>query len=364
MSSDMNAMLMKTLSNVFYTMATLLFIVSCSNVKESQCKVLNIDRTQEDVVCLELENFSKMEFELTPKSILGTVSAVIPIGDKWLVQTKNSLLCFDENGKFVDEVGSHGRGPGEHLDIKSVCVSGDTVVVWSTNSKFNFYVLDGNHYRFVESQASPKDLSHLIGLFYADNQFPFYLVQNVWNGTPGVKTPVLTAYDKSWNAMDSSVATIPSGGWSISSPFSSTTDAVYFGTLASDTVHVVKEGKIAPAFSYQWGRSAFPKEVQGSYSTILPYIIEHPKDFCILHQRSVISKNGDVIYAQIYAAETSMLLRYDLRTDENQIYSLKHKDGTKASIQCILNAASDYVYVVTSASDNNGNPSMYKITFD
>lgn len=74
MSSDMNAMLMKTLSNVFYTMATLLFIVSCSNVKESQCKVLNIDRTQEDVVCLELENFSKMEFELTSKSILNAAS--------------------------------------------------------------------------------------------------------------------------------------------------------------------------------------------------------------------------------------------------------------------------------------------------
>ena len=77
-------------------------------------------------------------------------------------------------------------------------------------------------------------------------------------------TPVLTLYDKAWNIVDTSLAVLPSGGWRISSPFTSSGDAVYHSTLASDTIHMIKDGRITPRFSFDWRESALPQEKRGS----------------------------------------------------------------------------------------------------
>ena len=129
---------------------------------------------------------------------------------------------------------------------------------------------------------------------------------------------------------------------------------------------MVKDGRITPRFSFDWGESSFPKEVRGSYSRIIPYIIENPKEFRILHFRSYISEDGDFIFSLLHAAGNSILLRYDLRADKPELYAFRHADGTPAVIQYIFSSSQNIVNVVVSPPDSKeeANPSVYKIVLN
>lgn len=342
-------------------------VASCAHDSEKGCRILNVDKKESDIQYLKLEDYSKIELEFSKSSIVGSVSAVFAYGDKWLIQTTRRLLCFERDGNYLCDIGRYGRGPGEHLDIQSVYVVGDTIAILSSSRKIDMYVNSGNSFRFIESKELPANIPRPVALLYADTEFPDYVyAQNLYNGTPGVTTPVLTLYDKAWNIVDTSLAVLPSGGWRISSPFTSSGDAVYHSTLASDTIHMIKGGRITPRFSFDWGESAFPQEARGSYSRILPYIIENPKDFRILHVRSYISEDGGFIFSLLHAAGKSILLRYDLRADKPELYAFKHADGTPAVIQYIFSSSQNIVNVVVSPPDSkeDANPSIYKIVLN
>lgn len=343
-------------------------MVSCtSHHSKMECRVLNVDKAESDIQYLKLQNYSKLEFEFSKNSIIGSLAAVLPYGDMWLVQTTRRLLCFENDGRYLCDIGRYGRGPGEHLDIQSVCILDDTVAIFSAGRKIDKYVNSGSGFRFVDSKVLPANISRPVALLYADKKFPdYFFVQNLYNGTPGVTTPVLTVYDRAWNEVDTSLAVLPSGGWRISSPFTSSGDAVYHSTLACDTIHMVKDGRITPRFSFDWGESSFPKEVRGSYSRIIPYIIENPKEFRILHFRSYISEDGDFIFSLLHAAGKSILLRYDLRADKPELYAFRHADGTPAVIQYIFSSSQNIVNVVVSPPDSKeeANPSVYKIVLN
>ena len=343
-------------------------MVSCtSHHSKMECRVLNVDKAESDIQYLKLQNYSKLEFEFSKNSINGSLAAVFPYGDMWLVQTKRRLLCFENDGRYLCDIGRYGRGPGEHLDIQSVCILDDTVAIFSAGRKIDKYVNSGSGFRFVDSKVLPANISRPVALLYADKKFPdYFFVQNLYNGTPGVTTPVLTVYDRAWNEVDTSLAVLPSGGWRISSPFTSSGNAVYHSTLACDTIHMIRDGRIIPKYSFDWGESAFPQDVRGSYSRILPYIIENPKEFRILHFRSYISEDGDFIFSLLHAAGKSILLRYDLRADKPELYAFIHADGTPAVIQYIFSSAQNTVNVVVSPPDSKeeANPSVYKIVLN
>lgn len=95
------------------------------------------------------ELFSEIRYlplETNPNCLIGYMNVKV-FGKNILINSFDgggNIYRFSENGKFLNEVGKKGRGPGEYEDAKDVCIFGDTVYVVSNfSSSILCYSLDG-----------------------------------------------------------------------------------------------------------------------------------------------------------------------------------------------------------------------------
>ncbi len=110
--------------------ATLLLSVYCSSDRTQAPEVLNLPPAGEDL--LNVSNFADtvlyVPLETTEESLIGNISGLWINDSIMLVSTGNRLLMFSESGKYMHQVGSNGRGPGEYNYIYHFDVIRDTII--------------------------------------------------------------------------------------------------------------------------------------------------------------------------------------------------------------------------------------------
>lgn len=131
----------------------LLFLASCKNSENSAPDLIyqvNLERDISNISSIPLSYLgNKLEYiplETDSKCLIRQISN-ISITDSFLfVSDYNRLLLFGRDGKFIRQIGSPGRGPGEYskvrdfeidLDNKEVYVlEGRKVLVYDFNGRF------------------------------------------------------------------------------------------------------------------------------------------------------------------------------------------------------------------------------------
>lgn len=71
---------------------------------------------------------------------------------------KSSIFCFDDEGKFIFEIGKQGKGPGEYVTLSDAEISYDNksiIAVDQDQKKYISYDLDG---RFIKEERIPAKL--------------------------------------------------------------------------------------------------------------------------------------------------------------------------------------------------------------
>lgn len=86
--------------------------------------------------------------ETTPKSLIGQILKIEIHGDKIFIleKTRSRLLVFSNKGKFLNQIGTKGRGPHEYSTIRDFCLdpkNKKAIVYDDRGSKLVYYNYDG-----------------------------------------------------------------------------------------------------------------------------------------------------------------------------------------------------------------------------
>lgn len=248
----------------FALLTTLLLLTSCNNSDHGNSDLpynVNLERDIDNISSMPLSYLgSKLEYiplETDSTCIIKSISNVF-VSDSFLfVSDYYRLLLFNKSGKYIRQIGSNGRGPGEYsrvldfvVDEKSrevYVLSSRQVLVFDFNGQFNRDFKLG----FPSNQFVLNESNELV-------LHPFNLAQ-------ATDEPVYSWYILNKNGKDR--AKIPNelkrvnGGIIIpNSPLYMYNDTLHFMEFGIDTLYSYKNNVKKPHVIFYAGNLKFPPD--------------------------------------------------------------------------------------------------------
>lgn len=246
---------------VFFSL--LISIVACTKKVESEneISVLKVNWNQIgeklDYSYLMEDSVQVIPLEDRDDCLVGKVSKLILQNDLIYIadELNQSVFVFDLNGKFVSRIHAEGSGPGEYVNITSFTVLGQDIVVFDHLLKRLFFykpsgeyvrsinvssvwatdlfVMDGRIYLFNDDSSSASGFYHLFIIDPENND----KIENEFPFTP-----------KNYDA-----------GWGIKSYYAKLKDEALITCFPFDTLYQVKNDKVAPAYTVDFGNRRLPE---------------------------------------------------------------------------------------------------------
>lgn len=98
-----------------------------------------------------IEKTKVIKLETTSESLItNAVKVLLHDNGNIIIQDMKSVLCFDNNGKFLHTIGARGRANSEYQSLRDICIAqnGDITILDGMN-KVIFY--DGETGKFIKS---------------------------------------------------------------------------------------------------------------------------------------------------------------------------------------------------------------------
>ncbi len=117
--------------------------------------------------------FQYISLETSPGCLIGKIHQLEFDGEHIVVADAERILLFDKTGRFIRQIGSSGKGPGQYVKISDIAlnpVTGILAVVPIYESQIILYDLQNHHLATVKVSPKPdhitwSDEGHLIGAF-------------------------------------------------------------------------------------------------------------------------------------------------------------------------------------------------------
>jgi hypothetical protein len=197
--------------------------------------------------------------ETTPNSVLGSLNGVglslakIIFSDSFIfISDGEKLLQFDMSGKFIKQIGTVGRGPGQYLEPINFCIDEKKRNIYIINGRsvmefdFNGHYKGSSQYEWPSVLFMPVDTGNFI--FYISS-FPVHTNNTVysWYVTDLHCNPVskLVNFHKRINVPG------PRIGWT---PLYSFNGNVHFMEFCADTLFFLKNGSPEPYALFNLGK--------------------------------------------------------------------------------------------------------------
>lgn len=162
--------------------ALIMLLVACGNdsTNSSQEKIYNIDPKEESPIEDFISEYvGYIALETTDKSLIGTPSIIkISGNDIYIYSYDEGVMRFDvRNGKFLNQIGRKGRGPGEYAHLADFDIYDGKLYAYSMlDRKLNVYSVDGT---FIEQINTPHNA--LVKMIL-DNR------GNIWFSSEGISS--------------------------------------------------------------------------------------------------------------------------------------------------------------------------------
>jgi len=174
---------------------------------------------------------------------------------------RQQLYAFDGSGKFLNPIGRRGQGPGEYLFSSKFFLNTEKPTIFVEDTKHILeYDFKGNHIRsfkylsedgfYLENYAYAGDGMFVASTLYnGKNPYKYYLVDS--NGDIIKSFPNHIFYQKN-------------GKWEMTFEGALTPvrlkDQLYLKDYVNDTVYVLKDMELQPAYVFGLGKYTFPME--------------------------------------------------------------------------------------------------------
>ena len=149
---------MKTFHKGLMALGVTLFLISCGNKESSDILVIPLDSDKEVLLPLSeiAEEVKAIDLELTDESLLTSsrIQRILLCDGNIIVQDRQTIMLFNNEGKFIRTIGSRGQGPGEYNNMGGIAVDEQKkhLIIPGGNGRLLRYDLEGN---FIASSSDP-----------------------------------------------------------------------------------------------------------------------------------------------------------------------------------------------------------------
>lgn len=196
----------------------IIFITSCNNSKNSHALdnnlnsstdlpyFINIEKSLTEAKSVLLSNIGKqleyIPLETNPNCMIQSIQHIRFSEDFIFIADFTKILQFDRKGKFLRQIGTNGRGPGEYLGISDFCIDQKHKKIYINECYFGCEILEYDfNGSFIKSFNQPwisyqfivYDTTGFIFHFTHDNdstvysKYNFYITNYDLNPTYKVK---------------------------------------------------------------------------------------------------------------------------------------------------------------------------------
>lgn len=313
------------MKNVLILSCILILFNSCRNDKSKSIERIEVKPFSEEKINLSdfVKSVTYLPLETSDSILVGEVDNVVfANGNYYLIDkfSKNSILAFDDKGKFLFEIFEIGKGPGEYVDIM------DAVILESANEiqiadmeqrKIIFYNLKGEFLKEIRIPASvyfvsffpQKDFYATIAWFTrmeeapdltqritADYAFKHFKLYNVINYDKEF-TKSIAAF-KPYNIYIESI--------SLADYFDNYDNQLFVTYAYSDTIFKIEKSNLIPAYHIDFGINRMP-EKKDEHSNGKLYNDKNAKYAGIPDHLSITSKYVAFTYATAFNPFNSVI---------------------------------------------------------
>lgn len=327
---------MKKLGPVFL----LVILISCSKAvdfkvinlhdisKNEDCKTIPLDSIVTSSEVIELDNY-----ETAP--IIGVISSMYE-SDKsfYIVSDEKFVYEYDKSGKYIRQIGTQGRGPGEYLYVEGISVNkqDSTINIFDfTCQKFLKFDKDG-HFMFSFKPKFADTLLYLQSFFPYKDSLLFYTSNNS-------ERPDLFLFDQSMEVME----TISTKNRSMLPGELILGNVIIFGdsqnpyiyNYFNDTIYTIYNRKLMPSMIARTGKMRFEYEElfmeklgnSGQSRLQMSKIVKGEN--LILFCYTISNKNEKVRnrFLSLYNSKTGNYTQnIQIRDDKNSIFAISGQD--------------------------------------
>jgi hypothetical protein len=270
--------------------------------------------------------------ELTGDSPLSYIEQIEYHDDRIYLYDTHRVLVFDETGKYLFDVGSRGRGPGEYTNINSFFLKEGQICIYDDNVRSVLsYDPDGV---FTGSKMIEEELSSVYPIH--DGK---YIGRRKFQGE-SVKTPALAVLDNKLKTATHSGNRYLTTGVRTFDFVCSYDKSVLYWEFLNDTIFSVANSKIVPLYHVDFGNNGVPpvRKKNKTIGEIIEYIDTHGSNFATgiryVHEDAFnirfIFMFGENIHYANYNKETKEISLSYFHDSKNQFkfqYFMKYRNG-------------------------------------
>ena len=127
-----------------YTILISIFTVSCQTPVENESENILVEESnvtfyKGDYMSDIVESFDIIPLETNDSSLIGMPHFIKKRNHRYFLKFQDKLSVFDEQGKFIMNVGNIGQGPGEYPMISNFDADNENIYILSNKGKILFY---------------------------------------------------------------------------------------------------------------------------------------------------------------------------------------------------------------------------------
>lgn len=238
----------------------LLGLFACGTPSAVKMESVPTDLTPETSANLleQVSGITLIPLETNDSLVIGGKNELlVEKGEYYVVNQKGNdrVFRFDGTGKFLNTIGTKGRGPGEYAGVVNAQISGDTVLIYSRPGMSVYaYTKDGAFLSFVNFEQNTGGWFYKVGGNYlVYNGYGMQAPERVYLFSPDKDTriPFLKSEAKVLNISDELPALEPFG------------EDVLIRESYNDTIFRYQTGlqAVNPDFRFDFGKHAIDKKV-------------------------------------------------------------------------------------------------------
>ncbi len=316
---------LKTQIATLVSIASILYATtSCESSKSNengQLVTISMDLDNREVSDIGLFSLDTLHLDNSDEALVFRARDILFNGDNICIWGPNKAIIYTKDGKFINQLGTQGRGPGEYLNLNAVYVSDGKYYISDFNDKKLLeYDNNGEHLSTNRFPESTRNLGQIVEIGNSDK----YVSLNTWSGKPN-EIPLFSIYDSSLTKISSSERT-KNSGLHRTVPFSRWKDEVLYSPLfTNDTLTTInKTDEIYDSYYIDFGDYRLPSEIDGS--TDFADIMKHANKQENLDKYAVLSdfaaQNDKYLYFTYVYKKKLHLMLFDKEKKEGRAFRL------------------------------------------
>ncbi|MDR1338843.1 MAG: 6-bladed beta-propeller [Prevotellaceae bacterium] len=227
-------------------------VFSCKEPEPLQVETVRINIHEAKSIDLSMGRM--IELETTDSSLLYDIAHILFFKEKLFVLTREKVVVFDSNGKYLFNLSGTGQGPGEYTAFGSMFVKGEYIYVFDKMTKRVLCFDDNGKYLSVEKiPDSTGSLSDVYPL--ADGRF---VGKNMFRGDHEY-TPAGSILDDKYGLIEVVDGRKVNTGLTSYDNFFQYGEHILYWEMLCDTIFSIREYKnMIPLYYVDFGEYAIP----------------------------------------------------------------------------------------------------------